>query len=214
MSDRIKFAVSVTPIETLTDENAGTRDIVASEVGKSLGGGGDSLAIANYTGVADAQGYKDAAVNYRSASHSAGGTALTSTQPDFVFIKNTGHKYSSETVLGAETTDVVIVAIRTPAYVNGAMSGWVADDAGDAVSDVGLLYPHYFEIAWLQPGQSIVLPLGCNNKSVSQFGSNADDLSYINANLETGAAQLYVKTVVAAGTVAASANAVEFLAVT
>ena len=36
MADRIKFSVSCTPIETLTDENSQTHDIIASEVKRTL----------------------------------------------------------------------------------------------------------------------------------------------------------------------------------
>jgi hypothetical protein len=40
MADSIRWAVSVTPVEELADENAGLHNIVHSDVGKSLGGSG------------------------------------------------------------------------------------------------------------------------------------------------------------------------------
>ena len=207
MSDRIKFAVHLTPIETITDENSGSHDIIASEVGRSLGGGGDSLGLAAYNNTAASQGYLNATVNYSTASHSAGGTRLTTmASADFIFIKNTGYKFSDATSLGVSTTDVVIVAIETLAYDNGVQSGWYTD-ADSAV-------PHFFEIAWLQPGQGIVIPLGCVNKSVTQFGSAANDLSNLGSSSQNGISYIYVKTVTSTGSAASSGNAVEFLAVT
>ena len=206
MADRIKFAVSATPVETITDENSASHDILASEVLKQLGGGGDSLSLAAYNNSAANQGYLNATVNYSIATHSAGGTQLTGIEPDFIFIKNTGYKFSSTTVLGASTTDVVIVAIKTANYETAVQDGWYTQ-AESAI-------PHYFEIAWLQPGQAILLPLGCKNKSVTQFGSTANDLSDIGSAGQYGQSLVYVKTVVAAGTAASSGNAVEYLAVT
>jgi len=90
MADRIKFAVSATPVETLTDENSATHDIIASEVLKTLGGGGDSLSLTSYAQTAAVQGYLNATVNYSTATHAAGGTRLiTSATADFIFIKLT-----------------------------------------------------------------------------------------------------------------------------
>jgi hypothetical protein len=172
MADRIRFAVSAIPIETITDENNASHDILASEIGKSLGGSGDSIGLTSYAGTADAQGYLNTAVNYREAVHTAGGVLLSATEGDFLFIKNTGYKYSAPTVLGVVTTDCVIVAIKTIGYSDGIQDGWynavnVADD-------------HYFEIAFLKPGQAIILPLAGKNLSISQFGDTAGDFSYLN----------------------------------
>ena len=56
MADKVTYAISCTPQEELTDENSGTRYVLASEVGKSLGGSGVATA-ASYGGTADNQGY-------------------------------------------------------------------------------------------------------------------------------------------------------------
>lgn len=206
MADRIRFGVNLTPIETLTDENGGTRDIVASEVGRSLSGSGESITISDYSAVADVQGYKDAAVNYRSASHASGGTALSTLEGDFFYIKNTGYKYSSATTLGAATTDCIFVAIQTAAYEDSVQNGWSNSNGTPQI--------HYFEIAFLKPGQAIILPLGADSLGISQFGANTGDFSTLNdQSSQNGTAKLIVKTVVAAGTAATTANAVEFLAV-
>ena len=51
--------------------------------------------------IANSQGYKDAAVNYREAIDSADTTDLSvELTASFIFIKNTGYTYSSATVLG------------------------------------------------------------------------------------------------------------------
>ena len=207
MADRIKFAVRCTPIETITDENAAEHDILASEVNKSLGGGGDSVTVANYAGSAANQGQLTAATNYSTATHAAGGTQLTATTTaDFVFIKNTGFKFSSATVLGASTTDCIMVAIRTEGYSTGAQDGWYTQAEASQVQ--------FFEIAWLKPGQAIVLPLGASSLSVTQFGGNANDLATLTTGGEYGQAAIYVMTFESDGTTAASGNAVEYLVVT
>lgn len=208
MADRIRFGVNLTPIETLTDENGGSRDIVASEVGRSLSASGESIDLnfAYNSFTAAQQGYLNATVNYISASHSAGGSALGNLEPDFIFIKNTGYKFSTANVLGAATTDCVMVVFRVPGYESAVNSGW----ATDAVAT----QPHFFEVAWLKPGQGIVLPAGGNKYGITQFGANTGDFTNLSNSTASGEALIYVRTFLANGSAAASANAVEFLAVT
>lgn len=206
MSDRIKFAASATPIETLTTENSTDKDVIASEVNKTLSGGGDSVGIANYSGAAATQGYADGTVNYLSVSHSAGGTQISGSGKDFFFIKNTGFKYSDATTLGAATTDCIMIVIKEVAYANLVDGGYSASD--------GTPQDHFYEIAWLKPGQSIVLPLGATSLSISQFGSNAADLSKLGQTTSFGQARVFARTFLSTGLAAASANSLEFLAVT
>jgi hypothetical protein len=210
MAGKIRFAVSATPIETLTDENSGTHDVIAGEVLKQLGGSGESLALTAYNGAAANQGYLNATVNYKSADYTAGGAKLTNTIPDFIFIKNTGHIFSSATVLGAVSTDCIIVAFRIEQAGLMANAGWIDSSDAPAV--------HYIEIAWLQPGQALLLPFGSNNKSVSQFGSVAYDFTPFNLAAngvgDQGTVEVYVKTVKSDGSAATTSNAVEYLAVT
>ena len=206
MADRIKFAVSVTPIETITDENSASHDILASEVLHNLGGSGDSVTIADYTGIANVQGYKDAAVNYRSAGFAGGGTALSAIDdPDFVFIKNTGFVYSSAVALGVATTDCVLVALQILGFDTGSAGGWY--------TAAGAAQTYYAGIAFLKPGQGIVLPNTSTN--ITAFGI-AGDYCGLNsaASGDSGVIRLVVKTVSSSGSAATVANAVEFLAVT
>jgi hypothetical protein len=105
MSDTIRYSVHLTPTEQITDENAGTHDVLASEVNKSLGGKGE-IVVTDYSGTAAAQGYKDAAVNYKEAPDGAGGEVAISTESSAscIWIKNTGCAYSATTTLGDPCT--------------------------------------------------------------------------------------------------------------
>ena len=205
MADHITFNVSVTPIEELTEEQGGTTKIVASEIATSLGGGGDSVDLADYSGSAGNQGYKDGAVNYLDMTHSAGGTQIRSGTTDFIFIRNTGFKFSSATVLGASTTDCVMVVLKEVAF-NSGVDGGYQTGAGSAED-------HFYEVAWLKPGQAIVLPLAAANLSISQFGSNSNDLSAVGQTSGNGQARVFGRTFQSDGSAASDGNALEFLAV-
>lgn len=206
MADRIRFSVNITPIETLTDENAQTHDIIASEVKKSLGGSGDSVAISDYSGTAANQGYLNATVNYKVASHSTGGTALSATVADCIFIKNTGYKFSAATTLGASTTDCVMIVAKIIAQSTSVNGGYVP--VGGTPDDA------YVEIAWLKPGQAIILPLASSNLSITQFGDTNYDLIGLNGDTDYGGAYLFARTYQSDGSAAASGNAIEYLVVT
>jgi hypothetical protein len=100
MANRIEFAVSATPIATGTISEGVEADTIAGDIRKTLGGSA-SIATAHTT-----VGYDAGDVEYADADDS-GGSALTlgSGGYDFVFIKHTGHLYSSTTVLGDAVTD-------------------------------------------------------------------------------------------------------------
>ena len=106
MADRIVYAISVKPVETITDENASEHDVISGEVATNLGGNGEAT-VADYSASAAMQGYKDAAVNYLEAPDGAGGEVAISTETtaSFVFIRNTGFVFSSVTALGAVEND-------------------------------------------------------------------------------------------------------------
>ena len=125
MSDEIRYSIGVTPVEELTTENSTSEDVIASEVNKSLGGSGIAV-VTNYSGDANVQGYKDAAVNYREAVDSADTTGISSeTTASFVFIKNTGFTYSSATALG--------VALDKSLKVMSGTTLLAILDAGEAI---------------------------------------------------------------------------------
>lgn len=113
MADSVKYQISVQPLEELTEENGGTRNIIASEVGKTLGGSG-AAAVTDYSGTAAAQGYKDAAVSYGEAIDDADTDDLSSeTTASFVFVRNTGYTYSSATALGASLAKALKIMVGT-----------------------------------------------------------------------------------------------------
>jgi len=102
MSDSIRYKINVEPREELTDEQGNTKNVISGEVGKRLGGSGVAV-VTDYAGGNSAQGYKDGSVYYQEIHDSTynqstgGGAEITAS---FMFIKNTGHTYSSATVLG------------------------------------------------------------------------------------------------------------------
>ncbi len=205
MADHLQITVSVVPIEELTDENSGTKKIIASEVAAVLGGSGTSVDLSNFSNAANGQGYLNGAVYYHDATHSAGGVQLGSPRDAF-FIKNTGYKYSSATVVGSSTDDCVMVVLKEVAYDSGVDGGY--QNAAGTPQD------HFYEIAWLKPGQAIILPLAATNLSVSQFGSNANDLSAMGSVSGTGQARVFLRTFQNDGSAASDGNAVEYLCVT
>ena len=211
MADHIEYSVSVRPIEELSKEIAdgSIKRIVASEVGRTLGGKSTSIDLADFSGALTVQGFKDGAVGYRDAPHEVVGARLnTGSAGDFFSIKNTGFKYSSATVLGIATTDCVLVAIRLPAQSSASNGGWVLADDTPQI--------HYIELGWLKPGGMMPIPLTAYNQSMTQFGAVAGDLTALNDNsgADGESAFIYIRTFQSDGSVAIDGNAVEFLAVT
>lgn len=102
MADSVRYKISVEPREELTDEQGNTKNVISGEVGKRLGGTGVAV-VTNYAGNAGAQGYKDGSVYYQEIFDSTYNQCTGSgdeLSASFIFIKNTGHTYSSSTVLG------------------------------------------------------------------------------------------------------------------
>lgn len=98
MANRIEFAVSATPIATGTISEGVEADTIAGDIRKTLGGSA-SIATAHTT-----VGYAAGVVAYDEAEVSGGSdSTLGSGGYDFVFIKHTGHQYSTATALGAAT---------------------------------------------------------------------------------------------------------------
>ena len=211
MANRVTFAVSATPIETLTSEDATTTyDVLAGEVGKVLGGSGDSLAITSYTGTNTHVGFVDGSPYYVHAEFSAlaEGNKLTAAAAgaDFYFVKHTGYAVSgtSHTTLGSATTHCVAVAIKVHAYSNGVYGGFATSEGAGQIQ--------YVTIAWLQPGQAILLPIG-KPAGTTQFGVVAGDLSVLDTGESAASFDLHIKSYKSDGTTGTEKVAVEFLAV-
>lgn len=211
MADHLEIKISVVPIEELAQEaGLATSSILASEVATVLGGSGDSVDLTNFAGSLANQGFKDGAVGYFDTVTGDGTvpTDITGLQDyDAIFIKNTGYKYSSATALGAVTTDYVLVAIEEIAWVSSSQGGYSNS------SDAGKI--HYYEVAWLKPGQATILSVGASKNSMSKMGANASDLTPLDASgSSVGTAHVVVKTFQSDGSEATDGNAIEFLCVT
>jgi hypothetical protein len=108
MANRIEYAVSATPIRTIAGVSGkyAAQDAIEGDINKTLGG---NASIA--TGAADVTvvGFTAGAVAYgecpASGKLALGGVTLM----DMVFIKNTGKTFSSATVLGDTTEDLLIL---------------------------------------------------------------------------------------------------------
>ena len=101
-TDRVQFAVSVTPIEELTTAESGgeVTQIMWPGTGKSLGG----------SGYYDLTGGHEDNIGYGGSGVPAyvttgGAINADSTELRGLLIRHTGYLYSSATVLGAATTD-------------------------------------------------------------------------------------------------------------
>lgn len=207
MANRVSFAVSATPIETLTSEDATTTyDVLAGEVGKVLGGSGE-VGVTNYSGDADDQGFKDGSPYYVHAEFAVGaeGNKLTAAAAGgkFYLIKHTGHAVSgtSHTTLGAVTTHCVLVAIKVNPLETGVYGGF-ADNEG-----VG--QAQYVAIGWLEPGQAMLLPIG--KPEITKFGIVAGDLSVLDTGESAASFNLHIKSYKSDGTTGTEKVAVEFL---
>ena len=113
VNNRIEYTIKIKPIEILTDENAGTHDILASEIGTRFSIS-NSVVVGLYDDTAAIQGYKDAIVNYLEAIDSADTTDISSKATAcFVMIKNTGYTFSSATGLGVALSAAIKVMVAT-----------------------------------------------------------------------------------------------------
>jgi|2_EtaG_2_1085320.scaffolds.fasta_scaffold102580_2 hypothetical protein len=134
MADKITYSLSVTPIETVTQavtysniEDAAnhatvtnnSHDVLATEVGTSLGGSGEAT-CGGYAASAADQGYLNQTVNYANAVDDSWTALGSESSATFVFVKNTGKLFSSVTALGdnaAATGDHVAVAVNNGAIL-------------------------------------------------------------------------------------------------
>lgn len=208
MANRVSFAVSATPIETLTDANSGTHDVLAGEVNKILGGSGDVI-VSDFNDAGTIQGFINGAPFYKIASYAAGGSRLSTQRlGTSFFIKNTGYLYSSSSALGAASTNCVLVVLRCNAYSadGSGVGGFTQYTSAPMVA--------YFEVACLKPGEAIVLNPSGSIGIITQFGATDGDfirLNQVDADGYNGASLIYVKTVTSDGSTSATSNAVEFL---
>jgi len=127
MSDVVRYSISVEPREELTNENGGTKVVLASEVNKILGGDGSAI-VTDYSATPTLQGYKDGSVIYLECTDNTSVHLTAEATASFVFIKNTGYTYSSATELGSPSSNSVKVTV-----VNSGTTLLSILDAGECI---------------------------------------------------------------------------------
>ena len=153
-SGKMRFAVSATPVETVTSGSteATTFDVPSVECFGSVGGSGEVTGVAYVDAGGANDGYAGGSPVYISAAAAAdnSGTALTSLGTcKFLYLKHTGFEYSSASALSTtvNTTDLLTILIT------GGTDHTV--------------------IARLKAGESIVLPMrGATNISQIEISSS------------------------------------------
>ena len=165
-SGKMRFAVSATPVETVTSGSteATTFDVPSVECFGSVGGSGEVAGVAYVDAGGANDGYAGGSPVYISAGTAAdaSGSALTSLAScKFLYLKHTGFEYSSTSALSATTNTVDALTI----LVTGGTDHTV--------------------IARLLAGESIVLPMrGATNISQleisSSDGGNLDSTTGLN----------------------------------
>jgi len=149
-SDKVQFAVSMTPLEMVGASSEGSTQtfIVASEAYGSGGGSGEVTGLDIISGAGAGDGYDDSTKYYQSVTAIAEDNATNTvtdndlgvmdatTGIEFLYIKHTGFEYSSATALSstANTADILSV-----------LAAFAADQ--------------YVTIARLKAGEAIVLPI-------------------------------------------------------
>jgi len=118
MANRVEYAVSVTPVRTIAGVAGkyAAQDVIEADINKTLGGSASTLVVG--TANIEVEGFNEGAVAYGNCPASgrlAIGTANTAYEG--VFIKHTGHGFSSATVLGgaSTSTNLLIIEIEKPA---------------------------------------------------------------------------------------------------
>lgn len=112
MADRIKYGISVTPIETLTDDNSNEHDIIASDVSKTLGCSGIAASV-TYGNTSSVQGYNAGSPYYLDVPDGTSVALSTEISAKFVFIKNTGKEFNTTSALGDDFAYSIEVKIGT-----------------------------------------------------------------------------------------------------
>lgn len=156
MADKIRFKISVTPIEDVgsTQEGSNSIFIAASEAYGLIGGNGEIALATGFEsqglgGDANARGYSNGAINYISAAASVIPGAFSSIVAcEFMIIKHSGFEYLTATILGAKnTTDYLTIRA-----LKGSDGTLVTDAAGIDNGEQPVL-------AVLKAGEAFVLPL-------------------------------------------------------
>ena len=135
MADKIRYSVSVTPVETVThavtysniEDTANhanvtdnSHDVIATEIATTLGATGEAT-CGGYAASAADQGYLNRAANYANSVDDSWTAISGESSATFVFVKNTGKEFDDAATLGtddaAATGDHVAVAVNNGAIL-------------------------------------------------------------------------------------------------
>ena len=109
---KIKFSVSATPIETLTDGESTTHLVPQSTAAGTIGGDGEITMAAMQDAGGANYGYENGVKYYASAAIGSLGD-LTATAIDFAVVKHTGFQGAAGTTKGTTaSTDTLQVAVH------------------------------------------------------------------------------------------------------
>ena len=130
----VRWSVSATPVAKETGDDGGHMavDTLHENIRKSLGGSGTSAT----DGVVDFGGtYADGVSSTPYLSASASGVNIGDGDTTFLYIKHTGYKYSTATVLGDATAEYITIKIdaETVARLN-AGEAWIIPMQGGVSS--------------------------------------------------------------------------------
>ena len=98
MGDILQVKTIVTPYEELATGAGGVHTVLASEIGQKLGTSFTS-SVNSFDGAAASQGFNGGSPYFVEVDDGAAGTIGTGVSTSY-YIYNTGHKYSSSSVLG------------------------------------------------------------------------------------------------------------------
>ena len=144
---RVDFAVSCTPIFTHTNVEGPDIDVIASDIGKSVGGSGS---IDVTWGSADPEGYANGSPVYTIATTTLSTSSLLTTANEVLFIKHTGYEDSNQSIATDEA--VFIYADTIPfAKLSKGMALVLPLDSGATTdikikTDTGDVAVEYFAI--------------------------------------------------------------------
>ena len=115
MAGKIAYSVSMTPITTIAavSNQSAEHDIINTDIGKALGGGADVACSIGHT--TEGSYTTGGTLAYLNAPATGSRLALftANTVYDFVFIKHTGFIFSTTTVLGATSTQNLVLEQET-----------------------------------------------------------------------------------------------------
>ena len=127
MANKLRYSVSVTPIEDNTNQYGDSNFIAASECYGTLSGSGEVTGITIDASGGATHGYDDSAPHYFSAA-TGSTSAVAMAAADIVAVKHTGYQFSSASALisTANTADYLAVFIHDGSadrYVGTLKSG-------------------------------------------------------------------------------------------